>query len=886
VLVEGAAGMGKSRLLDHARQAAARRGVRTAAAAATEPGRLVPVAPLLEALGVALATAPAGIADTRLWLLEQLRTHLVERAMTCPLLLVLDDLQWADPATLFAVRNLAGQLESYPVLWLLAGRRDAARDPFGRFCTQIEQLRGADTVRLAPLSAEAAAEVVGDVAGGVPESDLMALAAQAEHNPFLLIELVDGLQAARAVEIAHGRARLVDARVPCPLPPIAALRLDRLTTDTRQVLQVAAVVGLTFSLKDLAEVLDEPFGRLLPTMREALNLDVVVPSGQTASFRHDLVRRAAHEELPEAFRVALYREIGMLLLRRGSSALLAASYLLYAPRPGDHDALAGLDQAVGEARTRWPPMAPELALRALEFTQPDDEDRFTRRVTTVDALAAGGRLDEAIELARGSLGTAVLPRRHDAQLWIRLSRMLFMGGDIDHALAAAEAVFDQPDLADLLYTEAELIRLRCLTAHDNFRAARQPAEAILAGGERPGADAALGAAVATLGFIAWNEAHVADAFGHLRGAVQRAESAPAEVPRIYTNLMLGLALTAIGHFDEAQATMHRCREVIEQLGDTLWVPAAPICLGRAHAAAGRLDDAVAEAQVGLTLAEEFGIRLMVPPALSVLASIALSRGQLDEAGRLVARYRRELLAGREWGFGAMFYDWIEVRLADARQDAARSRTLLNRICDALSVHKRLLVDEPAAAGWLVRAALAVGDRARAELVVHHAEQVAADNRDFPSFMASFAHGRGLLYRNAAALQQAAADHRQPWACASAAEDVAVILADGNREAARVWLEHALATYEGAGADRDAARVRTRLHLIGAHARRVSTRSAPSWDMLTDTEHRVIELVAKGLTNRQVGHRLFMSHHTVDFHLGRVFRQLDVNSRGRTDQPQD
>jgi hypothetical protein len=171
----------------------------------------------------------------------------------------------------------------------------------------------------------------------------------------------------------------------------------------------------------------------------------------------------------------------------------------------------------------------------------------------------------------------------------------------------------------------------------------------------------------------------------------------------------------------------------------------------------------------------------------VLASIALPRGQLDEAGRLVARYRRELLPGREWGFGAMFYDWIEVRLADARQDAARSRTLLNRICDALSVHKRLLVDEPAAAGWLVRAALAVGDRARAEPVVHHAEQVAADNRDFPSFMASFAHGRGLLYRNAAALQQAAADHRQPWACASAAEDVAVILADGNREAARVWI---------------------------------------------------------------------------------------------------
>lgn len=577
VLVEGLAGLGKSHLLHRARQTAANGGVAMAAATAAWPERLVPLTPLLDALDVALGTAPSGLTDKRLWLLDQLRTRLVERTVVEPLLLVLDDLQWADPVTLFAVRNLASQLESYALLWLLAGRRGAAGSPFDLFSEQLEQLPWVERVELHALSSEAAAEVVGDIAGGVPQPELLGLAGHAGGNPFLLVELVEGLEAAGAIEVVEGRAGLVYARVPSPLPPIAALRLDRLATDARELLEVGAMFGATFSLEDVAEVLIEPVGRLLPAMRQALDLGVVVAGGQTLGFRHELVHRAVYDELPEAIRVALHREIGLLLLRRGGSALRAAPHLMHAAKPGDREALSGLDQAAEEARGWWPPMAADFALQTLVLTQPGAEDRFGRTVTTIDALEAGGRLDKAIELARASLKPGQFRPRDDAQLRIRLSRMLFMSGHTDDALALAEAVLHQPDLPDPLFTEAELARLRCLTAQDDFQAARQPAEAILAGGERPGVDAALGAAVATLGLIAWNEGHVADALGHLRAAVQRADRTPVHAPRIYPNLLLGVALTAIGRFDEAQAVMRESQEVIERRRGRPQRPSGPTC---------------------------------------------------------------------------------------------------------------------------------------------------------------------------------------------------------------------------------------------------------------------------------------------------------------------
>lgn len=130
---------------------------------------------------------------------------------------------------------------------------------------------------------------------------------------------------------------------------------------------------------------------------------------------------------------------------------------------------------------------------------------------------------------------------------------------------------------------------------------------------------------------------------------------------------------------------------------------------------------------------------------------------------------------------------------------------------------------------------------------------------------------------------AATRYRHGWAQASAWEDAGSAYARRGApgSTAQEHLTKALEVYGLVGAERDAARVRARLRRIGVrscHWHR-SERPVSGWDSLTETERGVVAQVAEGLTNRQVGARMFLSHHTIAFHLRQVFRKLDISSRG-------
>jgi DNA-binding CsgD family transcriptional regulator len=192
-----------------------------------------------------------------------------------------------------------------------------------------------------------------------------------------------------------------------------------------------------------------------------------------------------------------------------------------------------------------------------------------------------------------------------------------------------------------------------------------------------------------------------------------------------------------------------------------------------------------------------------------------------------------------------------------------------------------LVERPAAAAWFVRRALAVGDRRRAEAVVDCARQLALQNQEFPTALAAAMHAGALIDRDAEALEQTAMAHRRPWDRASAFEDAGVVLAEmGARDAAARAFEQAVGSYEDAGARPEVARVRRRVNRLHAGRRppRRAGRPLWGWESLTEAEHRVAALVSEGLTNPQVAKRLFLSRHTVDFHLRQTFRKLDVTSR--------
>jgi DNA-binding CsgD family transcriptional regulator len=186
-----------------------------------------------------------------------------------------------------------------------------------------------------------------------------------------------------------------------------------------------------------------------------------------------------------------------------------------------------------------------------------------------------------------------------------------------------------------------------------------------------------------------------------------------------------------------------------------------------------------------------------------------------------------------------------------------------------------------AAVLLVRGALAGGDRPRAAQLARSIQELADSTPADGDMAAAAAHARGLMELDSATLEQAAGAYSAPLARAQATEDAGLAsAAQGNQSDAIAWLRQAYAQYEQLGSADGMARIRSRLRAAGIRPRhwKRAARPAFGWDSLTDTERRVADLVAEGLSNRQVASRVFLSTHTVAFHLRHIFWKLGIDSR--------
>jgi DNA-binding CsgD family transcriptional regulator len=264
----------------------------------------------------------------------------------------------------------------------------------------------------------------------------------------------------------------------------------------------------------------------------------------------------------------------------------------------------------------------------------------------------------------------------------------------------------------------------------------------------------------------------------------------------------------------------------------------------------------------------------------VLAVIELRRGDLAAAAQHLARC---LATGPQF---ADLYARPETTLARAQITEATDGPALAlshlRLRADLQTRPGLLLGDPALPAWLTRTALAAGDPGLAAHAARTAQSLADALPQFPALAAAAAHAQGLINGDLARLAQAATQHPDPWARASAAEDLAVRhTRHGDRDQAISHLKNALGEYRQAGADRDQARVRRRLRQLGIRRRHWATpaaRPVTGWDSLTDTEQVVAGLVAEGLNNNQVAARMYISTHTVAHHLRQSFRKLNIASR--------
>lgn len=887
MLIEGPSGMGKSQLLAEAIDAASGRGFMIARGRADELCRLDPLAPLMSALGESVGTLglPAGVTsshlgDLRLWLVDQLRTRLEERLVRGAMLVTLDDLQWADPSTLLALRSLVPDLASYSLVWMLA-RTSGGDGGLNRLYDVLEQ-EGGTRVALEPLDDDAISELAEDVLGGVPETDVLALAAGAGGNPFLLVELLGGLRDEAAVELADGHARLVSERLP-QLPQrvqaFARSHLDRLSPQAQRLIQVAAVLGHSFSVDDLAELLGEPANQLLSALEEALATQIVVASDDMLTFRHHLLWQAVTDSLPRPIHRWLHLQAGEMLLERGGSAVPAAAHFMVHARPGASRVLAGLGRAAREVLPSSPQTAADLAMRALDLTDVSDPARFDLTVTAVDALTAAGRLSESADLARTGLSRA--SHGQAPHLRHQLALTLLLNGRPEEALTELKSLLARSDLSDELRDAAELTWFATLLLTQDFWHGRQRAEAIVAARDRHG-DGALTGALVLLTHAAWAEGRVADGLGHVRDAARIAGGGSIGAHSISPRLSLAVCLLNVRQFKECEDVLQAADEEISAMGHT--VQAASVAFVRAslRLAAGRLNDADAEAKAGLEIADELGTHAFILVGVTTLAIVSLLRGDLSAAVHYIERSQAHAAQGVT--FAARWATWATALVAEAQGGPRQAMRVLHAHCPDIRMWRWHLVVESNLAAWGTRVALAAGDRPQAEMIVSTVERLAHDNPDFPVLTHAAAHARGILHNDAAALRQAGAGFRDPWARASAAEDLGVLLADASGEpdhaAAIHSLDQALEGYEQIGALRDSARVRARLRRFGIRRRHwaQSARPETGWVSLTDTERSVATLVAQGLTNKQVGAQMFVSPHTVKFHLRQVFRKLDIGSR--------
>src|SRR5271170_5446420 len=341
VVMEGSAGLGKTRLLDECVSVAGELSFRVGRGAAT-PERAIELGALFDAL----FEGKPPLADRRalndvhasseflFWLLQDVQSFIEEAALKNPVLICLDDLHWGGTSLSFAMRHLPARLSSLPVAWVMAFRPDQGPDQVQQ--AKIELIEsGAELIRLGPLDREAVAQVATDVLGAEADEELLQKAARVQGNPFLLVEFFRGLQDDRLVSVGSGRATLVEDRLPHRVSDSMRGRLARMSPASERAATFASGLGRRFSIHDLATMTDMPLTELIDPVNELVQADIFADDGGQLAFRHDITREAVRGSLPTPVRRAIDRSAAEVLLARGALPVEVATQLVESAEPGD-----------------------------------------------------------------------------------------------------------------------------------------------------------------------------------------------------------------------------------------------------------------------------------------------------------------------------------------------------------------------------------------------------------------------------------------------------------------------------------------------------------------------------------------------------------------------
>lgn len=918
LLLSGDPGIGKSALLGAATDRARERGWNVLIGRAAEFERDLPFAVLSDALDARLAEldrprlvrlgvervdelaamfpslahlAPEGpplVADRH-------RAHRAVRelldglAATRPLVLVLDDLQWADPATVELLAALVRRPPSGRVLVLAAHRASPELAP-------LVTALGADgraPLTLGPLGPDEAADLLGVRVDGPAREAVLRHAA---GNPFFLEQL------ARAPQLAHAGGGAAFGIVPDGVRAAIRTELSTLDEATRTLLHGAAVAGQPFELRHAATAAGVDLATAAAGADAALAVGILHPTDSVGrfAFRHPLVRRAVYEDAGAGWRLAAHDRLRRELEAVGADVVLVAHHAEGAASVGDEPSIAALIAAADRVAARAPASAAHwygAALRLL--ADPEGTRRAELQGRHGAALLAAGRLDEAREalLEADTQSVAAVMRLAQVETWLGLDE------DARRRLERAMARLEPGDHADRAALALQLVVLHELNLRT--QEAGVAASGALASAREARDPVVLGAVQAVLaGVLAHSDVAAANEVFDAAAAAFAACDDEELAPWLDSVYALGWAATHLERHEEGERVFTRGAQVARAAGATGMV--AIMLANRALCALrdGRLREAWAVADEAVEVARTAPTRRFLWWTLFARSMTLGRAGDPDTARAALAECEAVAATLPPHAHVTLWTSFARAFSTAALGDPSGALADLERLAGGPDLPLVLNGDRHYARLIAISAAIGRGDLETAERWAAEGEDWAAES-GLVGQLGWALRGRAMVTGARGDLVAAA---EQSVASARAFERVGIaveaersriaaagcLVEAGERDRAVELLVAAESALHAVGAERDRQAAVRALRGLG---RRVAPRAAepsaaaatatapgalpPASGALTalsDREREVAELVAQGRTNREVAEALFLSTKTVETHLRNIFAKLDVSSR--------
>jgi DNA-binding CsgD family transcriptional regulator len=784
-----------------------------------------------------------------------------------PVVVAVDDLQWLDRPSArvlgFAVRRLGG---------LSVGVLGSER--VGEGAALPLDLEGANLaeritrLRVGPLSLAAIHEVLKARLGrSFPRRMLVGIQDVAGGNPFFALEIAralpeDAPPGSPVVPLPDNLLRLVEARI-SGLPAAARKTLMAAAALPAPTVElVAGAVGITVP-------------RALLAVERAASVGIVRREGPAIRFSHPLFAAAVYSSAPPADRRGVHRRLARLVVELEERA----RHLGLAAESTDEAAARMLDEAALHARRRGAPeTAAALAEQACRLTPPGRGEQLLRRtVQSAEYRFHAGELQRARQMLEEVLRTAPTGRERVEALRL-LGEVLSQGDSFSEAIRvleeALEQLGDEPGVESVIETRLAF----AVHATGDFAGAKRHADRALSLAEDVGEPALLAEALAVslmptflLG-LAVDEAKIE------RALLLEDPHRPTPIVMRPSLCAGGLALFR-GELERSVSILSQLRERIVEQGQESDLPFVSGWLGWAECWRGSLETAAAYASEALECAERVGGE---PMRCWSLAFAAVPAAYAGAHALTTTRVEQCQELAEQVGFDISLHwaSWARALLGLSEGDPEAADAALAPL---VPMFEERGVPEPIIGFFLpdaIEAKISTGQLERAERLLTMFEE-SAERLSRGWAITAAGRCRALLKAAGGDLDGASRTVAQAVAVGERLElrlELArTLLIAGQIErrrrqklAAREFLERALVIFEQAGAALWAERTRSELARVGLR------RVAP--DELTETERRVAELAASGLTNREVAGRLFMSPKTVEANLARAYRKLGIHSR--------